>query len=114
MHPSDESFYFETEEPPFRNGVRVDPYYGDVYPDIFPADASTEPPVVKTELCRNDAANLVPPGFPGVWRISVEIDCGKDLPAFVEETYRMPGRELIVALEAAPGTDFLEIGSISP
>jgi hypothetical protein len=52
-----------------------------------------------------------PTGLSGVWRSGLGLDCGKDVPAFPTERYGpIPCREFVSALEAAFGTQLVEVG----
>lgn len=52
-----------------------------------------------------------PDGFSGVWRSGLGLDCGKDVPAFPTEGYGpIPCRAFVADLEAAFGTELVEVG----
>jgi hypothetical protein len=111
VHPSDQSFCFEVVTPPMRGGVRTKPYRDG---RTFPADSRTTPPEVRLTLCDDAYPSPHPPRFPGFWRLCVELFCGKDVPAFAEQTHELPDDTLVRRLADAVGCEWLEIGSVSP
>lgn len=110
--PDSESLYIEVARPPTHDGDDVAPYpEGSClweFDDSYPADGSTLAPVTRIE-----ARGKLPPGFTGVWRAGVVLDCGKDLPRIDSHGFGVRVNEQFrVDLEAAFGTKLVEVGRV--
>jgi hypothetical protein len=57
----------------------------------------------------NSGVTPVPSGFTGLWRCGLQLDCGKDLPAFIDQGLSPPGVEFRRALETAIDSEVIEI-----
>ncbi len=116
--PVSEAWHVEVTAPPRRNREPVEQY-----PDrpggphefftSYPADTATEPPTARLEPGRPDLGQTVPGGFTGVWRAGLQIDCGKNLPAWAYHSTGsdpLPNREFVADLEVVFGTNVVELG----
>ena len=76
--------------------------------DVFPASFDDPVPAVEFQVCA--APPPVPPDFTGLWRSGIRFDLGRDQPAFLQSTSRLPCREFVAAISSAFGTSLAEIG----
>lgn len=100
--------------PPQKNGKDVKPYKPNYdisyYSDAYPADSETEPP--KAELEPDLHEWPLPKGFCGIWRCAVILDCGKDLPAFMQKTNKLPSTKFASDIRKAFGRKIVQIGHL--
>jgi hypothetical protein len=110
--PIDEQLDAEVVCPPSRDGHEVAQHAAlDLCSEgvicSYPADETTIPPVVRLE-----PPARFPPGFAGVWRGGLTLDCGKDLPR-IEGTPPLRVNPVFAAdMEEAFGTQLIQIGRI--
>lgn len=74
--------------------------------EVYPASASATAPKAKFSADRWPA----PKKFSGVWRSGLVLDCGKDLPGFMEKSYQLPGKDFTKELAKAFGTKLVQLG----
>jgi hypothetical protein len=109
--PMDEELYMEVVQPPTRKGQEVQPHNSDdIYPEChssYPGDDGTVPPVLRLE-----PPERFPPGFTGVWRCGLMLDCGKDLPRGADSRSVRLNQNFTAGIEAAFGTPLVQVGTI--
>ncbi len=102
-----EEHEFGVEVPPMNGRTEVEAAELDLLcqSESYPASWTTTPPKVCAE-----GSVPPPPGFSGVWRSGVVIDCHKDVPQIAEDQASLPAKGLTRALEKALGTKLVELG----
>ena len=80
------------------------------YADAYPADSDTQPPEAALEA--SDHEWPLPAGFQGIWRCGVILDCGKDLPAFMQKSNNLPSARFASDIEDAFGAKIVQIGHL--
>jgi hypothetical protein len=108
----DEKFYARVVQPPRRAGRAVRPHKGlDLYSEgcvtSYPADAATTPPIVQFE-----PAEGLPSGFTGIWRGSLQLDCGKDLPRIEGAVPLRISAAFTQEIEQSFGARLIQIGRV--
>lgn len=109
-----ETAFTTVTEPPRKNDKDVKPYKPNYdisyYANAYPADFETDPPkaILKPDL--HDWP--IPKGFCGIWRCGVIFDCGKDLPAFMQKTNKLPSTKFVADLRKAFGHKIVQIGHV--
>lgn len=116
VHWSSEGLCF-TVEAPAREGTRdIEPYDDDndlgLYAECYPAGPSTTPPTVEVDIDQSVKANVAWSGYTGVWRAAVILDCGKDLPKFIEGPLALPSRSFVTNVSDALRSRLHEVGEI--
>lgn len=109
-----EMFEAEIERPPVNRGAAAERYderrLGHACHYAYAADAAAQPPVARLRADRSVYGHLIPPGFSGVWRAGLILDCGKDLPAFAGQVAAVPGTAFAADLAEAFGTELVQTG----
>jgi hypothetical protein len=112
IYNGDETAYTTVTAPPQKNGKEVKPYEPNYdiyyYADAYPAESKTEPPKAILEPDLHDWP--LPKGFCGIWRCGVILDCGKDLPAFIQKTNNLPSTKFASDIRNAFGGKIVQIG----
>jgi len=107
-----ETAFTNVKTPPMNNGEEIEPFETNYdihyYADAYPADSETEPPVAVLEPDRQDWP--LPKGFEGIWRCGVILDCGKDLPGFMEKTNKLPSTQFASDITNAFGRRVVQVG----
>ena len=107
-----ETAYTSITSPPKQDGDVVKPFKQcyDIshYADAYPADAETTPPTAVLEADLHDWP--MPKSFCGVWRCGVILDCGKDVPAFMQKKNQLPSTKFVPDLRKAFGHKLIQIG----
>ncbi|MEO8395238.1 MAG: hypothetical protein ABI700_19730 [Chloroflexota bacterium] len=82
------------------------------YDRAFPCPPEAILPKVKVSISSSENRHLEGGIFRGYWRAALILDCGKDLPAFIENECKLPNRVFMETISAAFGTPLLEVGEI--
>jgi hypothetical protein len=116
IHSSSEAFYFKVTETPDNDGIPVKPYSHDdglyLCGEVFRATALTRPPNIEIHVDEKCTGNVAWKGYKGYWRAALILDCGKDLPGFIEGLQALPSQGFIEDVSAAFGTKVYEIGEV--
>lgn len=112
VYDGHETAYTTVTAPPRNSGKDVKPYKPNYdisyYADAYPADSETEPPKAMLERDFHDWP--LPKGFCGIWRCGLILDCGKDLPAFMQKTNKLPSTKFTADIRKAFGHKIVQIG----
>ena len=117
VHVSSEGLCF-TVNTPARDGIRhIDPdpdrdQHLYLYAESFPANSSTIPPHVEILVESAAKQNVAWVGYAGVWRGALVLDCGKDLPEFVERRHALKSAQFLTEVSEALRCAIHEIGEI--
>lgn len=116
VHWSSEGICFTVVEPPREAGSDVEPYHTDqhlyLYSESYPTEPSTRPPKIEVEVDPTARSNVAWKDYSGVWRGAIVLDCGKDLPAFIEGPHALASGSFVADVCQALGSRLHEIGEI--
>jgi hypothetical protein len=108
------TFDVEVERPPTVQGIAAKKYdeerLGHACFYAYEADAVARPPVARLPADRSVYGHLIPPGFGGVWRAGLILDCGKDCRPSPAKSRPVPGTAFAADLAEAFGTELVQIG----
>jgi hypothetical protein len=116
IHWSWEGTCFTVLQPPTNSGVPVDPYSGEqhlyLYAEAYPTGPQTTPPKVEVDVYNKDRHHIGWDHYNGFWRSALVLDCGKDLPSFIEGKFFLLCKEFVQAVSDAFRSPVLEVGEI--
>lgn len=116
IHSSGEELTMTVIQPPYENGVAVNPYcdfdsFFYASAEAYNCSAAATPPQVAVDVYNME--RLGQQDFFGYWRTALIIFFGKDIPALAESFYTVPNKLFMTDMEAAFGCPLIQIGEIN-